>query len=170
KPYSNSSSYEGFNTFYYLWPIVHGTFGVDQSEPWDVWIKQIIIIKDLIAKIMVGSRGFSHSDYNDLIVMDSDDISQTNQNELIMISKKDVNKQNHTNLIISQINGSEPLIPITTTPNTNYPAEQWPLALYNFKKKKNQIQHDLEWEELSLRIKSSLVIYTETLIISDEKQ
>ncbi|CAG8671085.1 10474_t:CDS:1, partial [Racocetra persica] len=48
-------------------PIVHGTFGVDQSEPWDVLIKQIIIIKDLIAEIIVGSRGFSHSDYNGLV-------------------------------------------------------------------------------------------------------
>ncbi|CAG8798974.1 22542_t:CDS:2, partial [Racocetra persica] len=46
-------------------PIVHGTFGVDQSEPWDILIKQI---KDLIAEIMVGSRGFGYSDYNGLYI------------------------------------------------------------------------------------------------------
>ncbi|CAG8814942.1 25504_t:CDS:1, partial [Gigaspora rosea] len=41
-------------------PIVHGTFGVDQSN-WNIIALQI---KDIFAEIMAGSRGFGHPDYD----------------------------------------------------------------------------------------------------------
>ncbi|CAG8754532.1 3696_t:CDS:2, partial [Racocetra fulgida] len=69
---------------------------------------------------------------------------------------KDVNKQNQTNLIIARINGTTPLIRTTNTPNINTFDGQWPSVLNHFKKKKDQTQHDLEWEELFLRINHSL--------------
>ncbi|CAG8792501.1 13433_t:CDS:1, partial [Gigaspora rosea] len=41
-------------------PIVHGTFGVDQSN-WNI----VVQIKDLYDEIMGGgSRGFRHPDYD----------------------------------------------------------------------------------------------------------
>ncbi|CAG8673635.1 14962_t:CDS:2 [Racocetra persica] len=106
---------------------------------------------------------------------DSDDnidegISQTNQNELVMVTKKDVNKQNQTNLIIARINGTTPLIRTTNTPNINTFDGQWPSVLNHFKKKKDQTQHDLEWEELFLRINHSLMIHMNTVKISEEKE
>ncbi|CAG8854855.1 45449_t:CDS:2, partial [Gigaspora margarita] len=79
------------------------------------------------------------------------------------VSKKDVNKQNHTKLIISRINGLLSLIHTSNTLNTNKFDEQWPLVLKNFKKRKDQIQHNLEWEELFLRINHSKMIYTNTI-------
>ncbi|CAG8667778.1 23961_t:CDS:2, partial [Dentiscutata erythropus] len=85
-----------------------------------------------------------------------------------IVSKKDVNKQNHTNLIIARIDGTSPLIHPTNTPNTNNFDDHWPSVLNNFKKKKDQIQHDLEWEEFFLRINHSKMIYTKTAEL-DEK-
>ncbi|CAG8838673.1 1996_t:CDS:2, partial [Gigaspora margarita] len=97
-----------------------------------------------------------------------EDISRINQ-EPVMVSKKDMNKQNHTKLIISRINGLLSFIHTSNTPNTNKFYEQWPLVLENFKKRKDQIQHDLEWKELFLRINHSKMIYTNTVNI-EEKQ
>ncbi|CAG8503764.1 1243_t:CDS:2 [Racocetra persica] len=42
-------------------PVVHGTFGVGQSET--LYMFMIQNIKDFIAEIMAGSRGFGHTDY-----------------------------------------------------------------------------------------------------------
>ncbi|CAG8507541.1 24740_t:CDS:2, partial [Gigaspora margarita] len=93
-----------------------------------------------------------------------------NKNEDISQSastKKDMDKQNHTKLIINQINGTLPSIPATNTPTTNN--FDWPVVLTNFRKKKNQIQHDLEWEEFFLRINYSKMIYLKTAEM-DEKE
>ncbi|KAF0525037.1 hypothetical protein F8M41_014783 [Gigaspora margarita] len=54
-------------------------------------------------------------------------------------------------------------------PNTNNFNEQWPLVLETFKNKKDQIQHDLEWEEFFLRINHSKTIYMNTKYM-EEKQ
>ncbi|CAG8726196.1 17391_t:CDS:1, partial [Dentiscutata heterogama] len=40
----------------------HGTFGASQSET--LYMFMIQNIKDFIAEIMTGSRGFGHTDYD----------------------------------------------------------------------------------------------------------
>ncbi|CAG8551719.1 5114_t:CDS:2 [Dentiscutata heterogama] len=94
-----------------------------------------------------------------------------NENENISQSvstKKDVDKQNHTKLIIDRINGTLLSILATNTPTTN--SFDWPVVLTNFRKKKNQIQHDLGWEEFFLRINHSKMIYLKTAEMDEKKR
>ncbi|CAG8715317.1 7867_t:CDS:1, partial [Cetraspora pellucida] len=49
------------------------------------------------------------------------------------------------------MNQVQPLIPTSYTPNKNI--DNWLSALKIFKVRKDQIQHNLKWKELWLRIK-----------------
>ena len=43
---------------------MHGTFGIVQPKPLDMFIDQI---RDFFAEIMAGSRGFGHPDYDGFV-------------------------------------------------------------------------------------------------------
>ncbi|CAG8725539.1 23231_t:CDS:1, partial [Gigaspora rosea] len=45
-------------------PVVHGTFGIVQPKPLDMFIDQI---RDFFAEITAGSRGFGHPDYDGFV-------------------------------------------------------------------------------------------------------
>ncbi|CAG8625682.1 11653_t:CDS:2 [Cetraspora pellucida] len=53
-------------------PIVHGTFGVDQTELWNIFIirniKELIqISEDFFNVVIIRSHGFGHPDYDGLV-------------------------------------------------------------------------------------------------------
>ncbi|RIB29398.1 hypothetical protein C2G38_2155466 [Gigaspora rosea] len=66
-------------------PVVHGTFGIDQSKTLDMFIIQeysIQIIRDFFDEITVGSRGFGHPDHDGITGFNAEEWKIYNENIL----------------------------------------------------------------------------------------
>ncbi|CAG8573850.1 13981_t:CDS:2, partial [Cetraspora pellucida] len=156
-------------------PIVHGTLEIDQPEPWDILVIQIIeglvqIIKDFFTVVINGSNGFGHPDYNgepETSVENDHSLNNETWTEKRFLqanhnlpSKK--KKTTHTNVYISRINNNELYTP-TSSPVTSkskiYDPSEWKTlneSLFD-SKRKNKINQD--WADVYTKFIQFKLIY-----------